>query len=158
MKHRFSQIFWVKRRAIAGRLTALLMWLVFMSGCGEGDGLGLPPLHPVQGKVVYRGQPAKGFRVTFHPLQDIGELKFAPSAITESDGTFRLRSYQPEDGAPLGEYAVTLEWPDHLIEADDPDPKPVTDRLRGAYGDPQRSQIKVSVTAGPNELKPFVLR
>jgi hypothetical protein len=134
------------------------MVTLLMGGCEKSHGPALPPLHPVKGKVMYRGQPAKGFRVTFHPLQEIGPVKFAPSAITESDGTFRLRSYHPDDGAPLGEYAVTLEWPDHLINADDPDPKPVTDRLRGAYADPQRSQIRVSVVAGANELQPIVLR
>jgi hypothetical protein len=139
-------------------LIAALLWSLALGGCSESLEPQLPLRHPVQGKVIYRGQPASGFRVTFHPLQDIGQLKFAPSAITEKDGSFRLRSYEPDDGAPLGDYVVTLEWPDHLIQADDPDPKPEVDRLRGAYSDPRRSQIKVTVTAGQNELQSFVLR
>jgi hypothetical protein len=142
-----------KRLPLSGALLATLA----LCGCIESLEPQIPARHPVQGKVVYRGQPASGFRVTFHPLQDIGELKFAPAAITEKDGSFRVRSYEPDDGAPQGEYAVTLEWPDHLIQADDPDPKPEVDRLRGAYSDPQRTKIKVTVSAGPNELAPFVL-
>lgn len=127
-------------------------------GCGGSLQPELPPRHPVQGKVLHRGQPAKGFRVTFHPTGDIGPLQFAPSAITSDDGTYRLQSYEPEDGAPLGDYAVTFEWPDHLIATDDPDPKPVVDRLRGAYSDPQRSRFKASVVEGPNEMPPFNLQ
>ena len=126
-------------------------------GCSKTPELSLPPRHPVQGKVLHRGQPAKGFRVTFHPQGDFGPLQFAPSAITAADGSYRLRSYDPDDGAPLGEYAVTIEWPDHIIEANDPDPKPVVDRLRGAYADPQRSKFKASVVSGQNDVPPIVL-
>jgi hypothetical protein len=96
--------------------------------------------------------------VTFHPLGDIGALKFAPSAITAADGVYRLRSYQPDDGAPLGEYAVTFEWPDHIIHADDIDPVPEVDQLRGAYSRPENSQFKVTVHAGDNVVPPFVLQ
>jgi len=131
--------------------------LLAIGGCSESREPSLPPRHPVQGKVMYRGKPASGFRVTFHPLNDIGNLKFAPSAITAPDGTFRLRSYDPDDGAPLGDYAVTFDWPDHLTSSDDPDPVPEVDRLRGAYSDPQRSKLKVTILAGNNELQPFVL-
>lgn len=132
--------------------------VLLLGGCADSLEPEIPVRHPVAGKVLYRGQPARGFRVIFHPLQDFGEVKFAPSAITDDEGKFRLQSYDPDDGAPLGEYAVTFEWPDHLIQADDPDPKPVNDRLRGAYSDPGKSQIKVTVVAGQNELQPMVLR
>jgi hypothetical protein len=147
----------MKRLRYIGLLAGLgviASWL----GCSSSDEPTLPARHPVQGKVMYRGQPAKGFRVTYHPLSDIGPLQFAPSAITADDGSYRLQSYQPDDGAPLGDYAVTIEWPNHLIAADDPDPKPVVDQLRGAYSSPQRSKFKVSVVAGPNDVAPFVLQ
>jgi hypothetical protein len=121
-------------------------------GCQQSRALDLPPLHPVQGVVKYRGQPASGFRVTFHPLSDIGALKFAPSAVTAADGSFKLRSYQPDDGAPAGEYAVTFEWPDHFIREDDPDPVPEVDQLRGAYSNPQASAHKVTVVEGSNQV------
>lgn len=142
----------------APMLVGVLLLSLLLSGCTESRALPLPPRHPVSGKVLYRGQPARGFRVTFHPLQEMSQLQFAPAAITDAEGNFRLRSYEPDDGAPLGDYAVTLEWPDHLVQADDPDPKPEVERLRGAYSDPQRSRIKVTVTVGPNELQPIVLR
>lgn len=137
---------------------ALTLLVLLSGGCGQTDGLALPARHPVEGKVVYRGKAAQGFRVTFHPLGDIGEVKFAPSAITAEDGTFRLRSYEPDDGAPAGDYAVTLEWPDHLNKAEDLDPKPEVDRLRGAYSDPQRSKFKVTVAEGENQLQQFVVQ
>jgi hypothetical protein len=141
-------------RNLSWILPALLLAAV---GCSQSRELDLPPRHPVAGVVKFRGQPASGFRVTFHPLTDIGTLKFAPSAITGPDGSFRLRSYQPDDGAPLGQYAVTFEWPDHLIREDDPDPVPEVDQLRGAYSNPQASAFKITVVEGNNQVPAFEL-
>lgn len=59
-----------------------------------------PQPYPVHGKVVYRGQPAKGFRVTLYPLYEQGKLRFAPAAMTDAKGEFRVRSYHPDDGTP----------------------------------------------------------
>lgn len=141
------------------RVITSLSLLLAMVGCGDGRPvLKLPTRHPVQGKVSYRGQPAAGFRVVFHPTGDIGALKFAPSAVTGTDGSFKLRSYDPHDGAPPGEYAVTFEWPDHFISDTDPDPVPEVDQLRGAYSRPEQSKFKVNVVAGENVIPPFDLR
>ncbi len=117
-----------------------------------------PQPHPVHGSVMYRGQPAKGFRVIFYPLSEQGKRKFAPSAITNDSGEFRLCSYHPDDGAPTGEYAVTFSWPQHINTGDESDPEPEVDRLRGAYSDPRKSRLKVTVREGENALEPFVLQ
>ena len=138
---------------------AVALGLCVIVGCGEQSrGFDLPAMHPAQGSVTYRGQPASGFRVTLHPLGDIGALKFAPSAITAADGSFRVRSYAPDDGAPAGEYAVTFEWPDHIIQPEDFDPVPEVDQLRGAYSNPQTSPYKVTIREGENTLPLFELR
>jgi hypothetical protein len=126
-------------------------------GCGSGEPQ-LPPLHPVKGSVKFRGRPAVGFRVVFHPQTDIGKLQFAPSAITGETGEFELRSYHPSDGAPVGDYAVTFEWPDHLNKDTDTDPVPEVDKLRGVYANPASSKIHIQVKPGLNELAPFELK
>ena len=116
-----------------------------------------PQPYPVQGKVLYRGQPAKGCRVTFYPLYEQGKLKFAPSAVTDEKGEFRLRSYHPDDGAPAGQYVVTFQWPQRISSGDEPDPEPEVDRFQGLYSDPKQSAFKVTVHKGENSLEPFVL-
>ncbi|WP_425616166.1 hypothetical protein NA78x_006105 [Anatilimnocola sp. NA78] len=117
----------------------------------------MPPLHPVKGTVTFRGQPAVGFRVIFNPLTDIGKVKYSPAALTDATGTFEITSLKPGDGAPVGDYAITIQWPDHINEPTNPDPVPEVDKLRGAYNNPQRSKFRVSVLPGPNTLLPFAL-
>ena len=141
-----------------GRLLTLVCLAIVAHGCAETSLVPpLPPLQPVSGSVKYRGQPAAAFRITFHPLTDIGPTKYNPSAITDAKGSFRLTSLKPSDGAPQGEYAVTFEWPDHFNKETDPDPVPEVDRLRGVYNKPEQSRYKIQVHVGENSLPPFEL-
>jgi hypothetical protein len=130
--------------------------LLLSAGCSKPPLPGPPP-HPVHGKVIYRGQPARGFCVVFTPLDTTWKVKFAPAAMTGENGEFRLRSYRPNDGAPKGEYAVTFQWPDHINTGNEPEPAPEVDQLQGLYSDPNKSTFKVVVHEGENELEPFVL-
>lgn len=143
--------------SLAAKLFVCLLVALLLAGCDNRQ-VKLPPLSPVKGNVNYRGKPAIGFRVVFHPQTDIGKLQFSPSAITGSSGEFELRSLHPSDGAPLGDYAVTFEWPDHLNKDTDTDPVPEIDKLRGAYANPANSKFRVTVKAGPNDLPPFELK
>ncbi len=74
-----------------------------MAGCG-GDS-DLPETVEVEGTIKYKGEPLKGGLVTFHPKAGrkpgIGELR--------EDGTFSISTYEPGDGAELGEHVVTVE-------------------------------------------------
>jgi hypothetical protein len=130
---------------------------IALAGCSEPPLPGPPP-QPVRGKVVYRGQPAEGFRVTFYPLGGQSGPRFAPAAVTDRNGEFRLQSYQPDDGAPVGEYAVTFQWPQYVNTGDPDDVLPQVDRLRGQFSNPRSSQFRVTVWEGENKLEPFVLR
>ena len=135
----------------------LAMVLLLSASCSK-PALPGPKPYPVSGRVVYRGQLAKGFRVAFHPLGNQGKKIFAPSAMTDQDGAFRLQSYAPDDGAPAGEYAVTFQWPQPLSTGDPSDAAPEFDRLKGRYNDPHKSKYRVTVHESPNELEPFVLQ
>ena len=138
-------------------LVCLTTVLCVLASCSKPPLPGPQP-YPVHGTVSYRGQPAKGFRVAFHPLKAWVGAQFAPSAVTDDNGQFRLQSYHTDDGAPVGEYAVTFTWPQHVNTGDESDPMPEVDQLRGLYNDPRKSRFKVTVRAeGKNTLEPFVL-
>ena len=65
-----------------------------------------------QGDIVntFGGQPAEGATVTFNP-QGANPLKnAAPSATVKADGTFDVGLYGNGDGAPAGDYVVTVQW------------------------------------------------
>ena len=80
--------------------------LVLFWGCaGEG-----PLCYPVRGQVTLDGKPLAEAMVVLHPLTGsvVGGQK--PIGFTDQDGRFVLTTYQSGDGAPPGEYAVTVEY------------------------------------------------
>jgi hypothetical protein len=117
-------------------------------GCGGGkDGL-----CPVRGKVLVNGQAAERVVVTLHPLGG-GTVGRRSMATTEADGSFQISTSGPGDGAPPGEYAVTLVWPEYNA-AGDPGP----DRLKGRYATPAKAFTKIAVTDKTTKLDPFEVR
>src|SRR5688572_16419022 len=81
-------------------------------GCGvKSDRI---EVFPAQGKVLVNGQPADGARVVFYPkVAEVDGLQMpTPAATTDAAGEYHLESYDPEDGAPAGEYSVTVVWPE----------------------------------------------
>jgi hypothetical protein len=121
------------------------------AGCGSGKSL--PPQYPVRGKVVSKGQPAAEAIVTLHAASP-GASKVAPRGVTATDGTFVIGSRLKDDGAPEGEYAVTIVWP----QAQDPQKQfenTPPDRLEGRYNDAKNPKWRVHIAAGKNDLGPF---
>jgi hypothetical protein len=154
---RYSQWNWsyVTRGAACFALGFLAVgWL---TGCGENDTR--VDVYPVKGKVLVGGQPAEGAQVVFYPqspeLQGPGMP--VPEGTTDSDGQFELQSFDPADGAPAGDFNVTVSWPEPTPEnfSGIIDPK---DRLGGRYVDPQRSGLTVTVEKGGGELPPLELK
>ncbi len=90
------------------RALAALAVLVTM-GCHKADADRVPVV-PVAGAVVFDGKPTPGALVVFHPAQ--GDQSPTPPAqgTVRDDGTFELTTYTANDGAPPGEYKVTIEW------------------------------------------------
>jgi len=93
----FVSIRW--RYIAAGVFAAAI--LCFSAGCG-GDA----PI-PVAGKVTVNGVPFGNAGVTFHPQDGKGR---PATAETAEDGTYKLTTINPGDGAMKGEYRVTIVW------------------------------------------------
>lgn len=133
-----------------------LAWLVLLSGgCNSyPDRL---PVYPVRGKVLYQGQPAAGAFVSFHPAVPDAKLPVGPRAMVNSDGIFVLSTYTKEDGAPAGNYAVTVEWR-KPVQRPDGETEPGPNLLPSRYQNPKTSGLRATVSAqSENELPPFQL-
>ncbi len=87
------------RRTRGVHLGALLG--VVLTGCGGGG------IAPVRGVVTLEGAPVAGATVLFMPDGQGGGRP--ASGFTASDGTFRLSTYKPDDGAPAGKYRVLIQ-------------------------------------------------
>lgn len=112
-----------------------------------------PVLHPVTGRVIVYGEPAGGATLAFHPMGREGRGPRIPVGAVGADGTFRLTTSEPGDGAEEGEYVVTIAWPDPTRPYDECGDQPAHDKLQGRYADPRRSPLRARVVPGPNEFR-----
>ncbi len=128
---------------------------VFLTGCG-GDRT--PKTYIASGTVKSRGQSCGGALVVFHPTDKGRENDPKPVATVKDDGTFTLSTFGEGDGAPAGEYVVTIVWnrkpKEGKISLSSEGGGGGTDRLGGRYGDPRSPKLKATVNAaGPNSFE-----
>src|SRR5438477_10167409 len=90
------------RRARRFTRAAALLLLPLVSGCGRSGP------YPVEGKVVWEdGSPAKELAMA-QVVFDLPEMQISSRGSIQPDGTFRLTTYKPNDGAMPGEYKVMV--------------------------------------------------
>lgn len=119
-------------------------------GCGGGEQR--TPTFEFRGKLTDGSKPVAGAQVVFHPVGGTtGTPK--PSGKTDANGEFQLTTYVGHDGAPAGQYRVSVE----LWKTTSADAGPVN-QLPAKYADPEKSGLTAVVNAGPNELRPFVVK
>ena len=152
------------------RIVALMvpMLALALPSCGRRDG---PPLYPVRGKVIYKGQPAAGATVMLRrqdpepnttplvpvgPGQRRGEIlgggrgagqrrpgrEVCRADPVEDEGRGRHRG--PKPAPKKGRRTVVLDKPELI-----------PDRLEGRYMNPEKSPFRVEVKPGDNDLEPF---
>jgi hypothetical protein len=145
-------------------------WCVLAAAIGAG-GCGSPAgLVPVTGKVLYRGEPAAGAVVYFHPQAKPGSAAGAiPYGIVEDDGTYSLETEGLGNGARPGAYNVLVEWREKgdgvtpvksrgnvkLVKRSRLRSGP--DRLKGHYFDAARPLLHADVAANSTRVPPFEL-
>jgi len=122
-------------------LGAILIASAIFTGCSE------PPrggprftTFPVTGEVDVDGEPAELIEIECHPDGDSSEIKYPISTMTDKNGHFSISTYQSGDGLPAGDYVLSFKWIEPGLV-----PK---DRFKGAYSDPKKSKIKVTVETG----------
>jgi hypothetical protein len=133
-------------RAIGGAATLILL----LTGCGET----WVEVAPVTGSIKIDGQSPEGARLTLNPVNPTGEDIVIPTAGVKADGSFTVTSYQSDDGAPPGEYVITIRWNKYDEKLGGAGPNVLPE----LYADPKTSPIKVTVNAGaPTTLEPITL-
>ncbi len=107
------------------------------------------PTHPVSGKVLFEGAPPAGALVVFYAPsgKDAKKFAYAADGRVEPDGSFTLSSYNPFDGAPEGEYRVTVVWREPAFDATG---KPGPNRLPTRYATAATTELTARVKTGTN--------
>jgi hypothetical protein len=143
---------WLRLPSLVCR-SALLAVALLGASCARD---GRPPVYPAQGKIFYEGKPAANALVILHPVNKDPRLESVrPLAHVEADGSFKLTTFANGDGAPAGEYVVTVDWREKTAPVEGAPPG--RSLLPQRYSNPESSQLRVQVKEGPNELEPLKL-
>lgn len=131
-------------------------------GCGADDYGRLEP-HPVSGQVVINGEPAEGCTVVLVPSDEELKNEVLPGGTTDAEGRFEITTHETGDGAPAGNYGVTIRWEatkwrgmEEELRIDPVQPVG-PDRLQGRYSSPEKSGLTAVIKKGENRLEPFRL-
>ncbi len=132
-------------------VSALVTLLLF--GCGKR----LPEVVPAGGRILLKkasGElvPMDGARLVLNPVAGEEPFEAFPVARANADGSFRLGTRATEDGAPEGDYVVTVEWKDRSKPKVDMMGKGEVDRgpdkLSGVYSNRATSPLRATVASG----------
>src|SRR5262245_58775070 len=123
-----------------------------------GGKTGQKAVYPVKGQVLVDGKPASHATVIFHPVGESGPEVVKPRAQVDAEGKFALSTYGARDGAPAGEYAVTVEWwlSPGVGTPRGSDQAPIN-RLPVRYARTASSGLKATIDEGGAELNVFRL-
>ena len=139
-------------------ITSALL-VLFAIGCGgEEKPTGQLKAYPVFGKVNFEGKSLKNAEIKLFNMEkdDMAKNQVLPrpKGRVKEDGTFFISTYKAGDGAPIGEYALTISWKGDLKgfdeEEDDLDDLP--ELLPYKYTVPMQTTVRVIVTEGENEV------
>lgn len=142
-----------------GRVPIILAFTVlggaFVAGCGNDHGIEQVPVVPITTKVLFDGQPLPGAYVVLHPKVDVNSKAIAAQGYVDQDGTFKPTTYKKDDGAALGEFAVTVELRQTVQTADGPALSP--NLLPERYANRLTTDLVIRVAKGQTELPPLNL-
>jgi hypothetical protein len=139
---------WRKPLTIGGAVAAALLVLVLVGPQLFGNGR--VRVYRAHGKADFEGKPMSRATVILHPV-NAGSSHFPlPCATVREDGTFAIGTYGKGDGAPAGEYKVTVQWV--IPVGGNPVPMNV---LPAKYSDAQSSDLTVRIKSGSNTLPPL---
>lgn len=83
--------------------TFLLLALAVVVGCSSETASPVKT-YPASGKVTLNGRPLEGATVNFIPADGKG----SSVGTTDKDGMYKLTTYRSDDGAPAGQYKVSI--------------------------------------------------
>jgi hypothetical protein len=113
-----------------------------------------PPTYRVIGKVMYQGKPVPDATLLFQKKDQsrgaVGE--------TDAEGNFQLTTYALNDGAPPGEYRVSIMcYRKPKLNASESEMYHLKNDLPAKYEDPLKSGLSAKVVDNDNNVVNFEL-
>ena len=113
-----------------------------------------------KGMVLVDGKPAPGALVTLVPQGGLGPR---PTGLVKEDGSFEILTFDTDKqvsskGAIPGEYGVIVTWFPQPTEGNLESGVAIGDRLKGLYREPEKSKLKLTVSADKPDLGKLELK
>jgi hypothetical protein len=128
---------------------ALVFPLLAATGCSDGR----RTVYPVDGSVTWKGKIPAGAQVVFHPVGRTDKDAIRPTGQVDEEGHFTLTTFSAGDGAPSGQYDVTVVWWVSPGKS-----QPAVNKLPAAYARPDTSGQRITVSAGANNHQTINLK
>ena len=123
-------------------------------GCSDSG----PPratTYPVSTTITFQGKPIPGAFVALHPKTPLGDVP-TPRANIGKEGELKVTTYDTADGAPAGEYVVTVEWYKPIKQGGDVVAGPNV--IPRKYASPKTSPVVIKVAEGTTEFPPIQIK
>ena len=140
------------RRSRLPFVLSLLTPLAFV-GCGDSAPLTVAT-YPVEAPITFQGKPTPGAFVAFHPVTPTENVP-APRGVVTREGQLQVSTFNGGDGAPEGEYVLTVQWGRPVKQGDEIVPGPNV--IPRKFASPQTSNLRIRIAAGDNKLEPIRL-
>jgi hypothetical protein len=125
-------------------ITALLA----LAGCADESSV---VCYPVSGNVLRDGKAVAEAMIVLHPVSASVELRQKPIAFTDADGRFVVTTFDRGDGAPAGQYQVTVDQR-AMKQVGEEMVREGRRLLPARLSDPQTSGIAIEIAEGVNEI------
>lgn len=147
-------------KAVLRSLAAtMILGLAVLAGCDNAPQRDGPPTYAVTGTVTQDGSPVDGATVRFQ-LVDGAQ---ASTGVTNDQGRYVLATFAAGDGAPAGDYRVTItkevaKGGAQAVSEDDPNytgeegDVEMENVLPEKYAKADTSGLTATVTSGANEF------
>jgi hypothetical protein len=145
---------WKKPVPMASTIAASLLVFYFFAPLhlfGNSDHV---RVYAAQGSVEIDGEPIPKAAVLLHPVDPKDSKIPKPRATAQPDGTFVLGTYDEEDGAPPGEYKVTVLL---FSASEGTHGTRAMNLLPPRYASPDTTDLTVRIEPGENQLPAFKL-
>jgi hypothetical protein len=107
------------------------------------------PTHPVEGKLLLDGKALAGATVAFHTYnEETKRWAYVCDGRSDASGRFDMTTYFRFDGAPAGEFAVTVV----KSMKTDVEGEPAKNVLPATYATADKTPLKVTIKEGTNDV------
>jgi hypothetical protein len=133
-----------------------LLTVTLSVGCGKGPPKikGKLPVFPVAGKLLMDGKPMVNATIILNPVRKWpdGTAPQRPRAFAGDDGSFKVSTYSNDDGAPAGDYKVTISWKGDVTDVTSEQQASLPEKVPEAYQSARNSRIRIKVKEEDNTL------